>query len=60
MLAKLSSIEAWVPFPIPNIAITEATPITIPKIVKKERSLFANKLFIPSTNEFQKLIAIPP
>jgi hypothetical protein len=35
----LAAIEFWAPWPIATMAMTEAMPITMPKIVKDERTL---------------------
>jgi len=37
----LAWIEFWAPWPIEIIAITEAMPMTIPKTVRPDRTLFA-------------------
>jgi hypothetical protein len=40
MLSIRLVIEAWAPFPIDNMAITAATPITMPSVVRADRILF--------------------
>jgi hypothetical protein len=49
MFLTLSVTFSLVPAPRASIAITAATPMITPSIVRKDRSLFAAMLFIATT-----------
>src|SRR5690606_17842781 len=49
-------IDACAPLPTASMAITAATPITIPRTVKPERSLLPFKLSMASRRDCEKFI----
>ena len=52
-------MDSWEPFPTASMAITAATPITMPSTVKPERILLPFKLSMASRRACTKLIAAP-
>src|SRR3972149_2892075 len=60
MLSIELLIEFCAPWPIASMAITAATPITIPNTVNAERSLFEDRPRRASSNWWRRFMMLPP